>query len=125
MNCEDSAITLALALLPITMDLGALWRGAAATITSVSCSGGLGQQPDSISSSSLLDQLPSTGREETNPLVVVDAVEQPTKAIEAALWEKVAVLRSEGYRVIEGESAGKEALKRLQFDGSQWVLQDR
>ena len=47
------------------------------------------------------------------------------KAIEAALWEKLAALRSEGYRVIEGESVGKQALKRLQFDGSHWVLEDR
>ena len=78
-----------------------------------------------IELSSLLDQLPSIEREDTNPLVDVDTVEQPTKAIEAALWEKVAALRSEGYRVIEGESAGKEALKRLQFDGSKWVLEDR
>ena len=78
-----------------------------------------------IELSSLLDQLPSTEGEDTNPLVDVDIVEQPTKAIEAALWEKIAVLRSEGYRVIEGESVGKEVLKRLQFDGSKWVLEDR
>ena len=75
-----------------------------------------------IELSSLLDQLPST---ETEPLVDVDTVDQPTKAIEAALWEKLAALRSEGYRVIEGESVGKQALKRLQFDGSKWVLEDR
>ena len=55
----------------------------------------------------------------------MDTVDQPSKAIDAALWEKVAALRSEGYRVIEGESVGKEALKRLRFDGSQWVLKDR
>ncbi len=78
-----------------------------------------------IELSSLLDQLPSTEREETEPLVDVDTVEQPTKAIEAALWEKIAALRSEGYRIIEGESAGKEVRKRLQFDGSKWVLEDR
>ena len=78
-----------------------------------------------IELSSLLDQLPSTGIEETEPLVDVDTVEQPTKAIEEALWEKIAALRSEGYRVIEGESVGKQALKRLQFDGSHWVLEDR
>ena len=75
-----------------------------------------------IELSSLLDQLPST---ETEPLVDVDTVDQPTKAIEAVLWEKLAALRSEGYRVIEGESVGKQALKRLQFDGSKWVLEDR
>ena len=75
-----------------------------------------------IELSSLLDQLPST---ETDPLVDVDTVDQPTKEIEAALWEKLAALRSEGYRVIEGESVGKQALKRLQFDGSKWVLEDR
>ena len=75
-----------------------------------------------IELSSLLDQLPST---ETEPLVDVDTVDQPTKEIEAALWEKLAALRSEGYRVIEGESVGKQALKRLQFDGSKWVLEDR
>ena len=74
-----------------------------------------------IELSSLLDQLPST---ETDPLVDVDTVDQPTKEIEAALWEKLAALRSEGYRVIEGESVGKQALKRLQFDGSKWVLED-
>jgi len=75
-----------------------------------------------IELSSLLEQLPST---ETETLVDVDTVDQPTKAIEAALWEKLAVLRSEGFRVIEGESVGKQALKRLQFDGSKWVLEDR
>ena len=75
-----------------------------------------------IELSALLDQLPSM---ETKLLVDVEAVDQPTKAIEAALWEKVAELRSEGYRVIEGESQGKQAMKRLQFDGSQWVLEER
>ena len=75
-----------------------------------------------IELSSLLDQLPSI---ETELLVDVDTVDQPTQAIEAALWEKLAALRSEGYRVIEGESVGKQALKRLQFDGSKWVLEDR
>ena len=107
------------------MALGALWRGAAVTITSVSCSGGLGLQLDSISNFRRYLINCHQQREETNPLVGVDTVEQPTKAIEAALWEKIAALRSEGYRVIEGESAGKEALKRLQFDGSKWVLEDR
>ena len=65
------------------MDLGALWRGGPYDNVG-ELFGRLGVATGfDIELSSLLDQLPSTG-EKTNPLVDVDAVEQPTKAIEAA-----------------------------------------